>query len=50
MGYVIAAYGVTVIALAAYGVQLVRERSRLARDARAPLDAERSRGDRAAAR
>ena len=29
MGYVVAAYGVTIISLVAYGVHLVRERARL---------------------
>ena len=32
MGYTIAAYGVTVIALVAYGLHLVRERARLLAD------------------
>lgn len=32
MGYVIAAYGVTLAALLAYWVHLVRERRRLARE------------------
>jgi len=29
MGYVVAAYGVTIVALVGYAVHLVRERSRL---------------------
>lgn len=32
MGYVIAAYGVTLAALVAYGLHLARERRRLARE------------------
>lgn len=33
MGYVIAAYGVTVVALVGYAIQLLRERRRLSRGA-----------------
>jgi heme exporter protein CcmD len=41
MGYVIAAYGVTVVALVGYAIQLLRERRRLAR---AAVRADRSAG------
>lgn len=45
MGYLIAAYGVTIATLLIYGVGLARERARLARDASVRSDPRARSGD-----